>query len=337
MIIKPFDITQRKKDLVELNALLRLPYVRAETKVQIEREIRNIQSGLKGESEAAHMIDFDFGNGIKNWAVIHDLRLEYNGNVAQIDHLLIDRMLEIYVCESKRFSEGIDINAHGEFAAYYQGKPYGIPSPIEQNNRHKTLLRRIFDNDEMELPMRLGVKMKPSLHSLILIGNDAIIRRPKDSKNVEDLDRIIKNEQLKKRIYKDFDELNPRTFLHQMTSMAKIISRETLYEFAENLAALHQAKQTNWKARFGIQDGQPEIHITAKQAATAKLMTETKTEVFRQPENTGTDAVKSESIVRNLFCCACHRTVTQTVAQYCWKNKTRFDGKVYCFNCQKNV
>lgn len=34
--------------------------------------------------------------------------------------------MEIYVCESKRFGEGIAINEHGEFAAFYQGKAYGI-------------------------------------------------------------------------------------------------------------------------------------------------------------------------------------------------------------------
>ncbi|XXQ68856.1 nuclease-related domain-containing protein [Neisseriaceae bacterium B1] len=284
----------------------------AATKKQIEQEIRTIQSGLKGESEAAHIIDFDFGNDSKNWAVIHDLRLEYNGNVAQIDHLLVNRCLELYVCESKRFREGIGINSQGEFYAYYNKEPYGIASPIEQNNRHKTLLRRIFDNDVMELPLRLGVKMKPSLHSLILIGNDAIIRRPKNGKNVDELDRIIKNEQLKKRIFKDFDNFLPNNLLHQIATTAKIISRETLYEFAENLAALHQPIENNWKARFGIQD--------------------------RQPENTAVNAMSvQQQPVKTLFCCACRRSVTETVANYCWKNKNRFGGKVYCYNCQKNV
>lgn len=314
MIIKPFNTTERQRDLDELNTLLALPYVHADTKQQIDREIRNIQSGLKGESEAAYNIDFHYGE-TKNWAIIHDLRLEYNGYVAQIDHLLIDRFLEIYVCESKRFSEGIAINQHGEFAAYYQGKPYGIPSPIEQNNRHMTLLKRIFDNDEMELPMRLGLKMKPSLHSLILLGNNAMIRRPQNTKNVDDLDRIIKNEQLKKRINKDTDDMRPSVLLHQFASASKIIFPETLQEFAENLAALHKPHHIDWKARFGIAEPQSEIIAPPIQS---------------QPESTSSQPPR-------LFCAACKKTVTQKVAQYCWQNKTRFGGRVYCFDCQKNV
>ena len=46
-------------------------------------------------------------------SVIHDLRIECEGRVAQIDHLLIGRFLDIWVCETKNFSEGIAINEQG--------------------------------------------------------------------------------------------------------------------------------------------------------------------------------------------------------------------------------
>ena len=61
---------------------------------------------MKGEAEAAYEMEFHYGAS-KNWMVLHDLRLECEGRVAQIDHLLLNRFLEIYVCESKRFSEGV--------------------------------------------------------------------------------------------------------------------------------------------------------------------------------------------------------------------------------------
>ncbi len=62
--------------------------------------------------KAAYEIDFHH-KASRNWAVIHDLRLEYRGRVAQIDHLLINRWLEFWVCESKHFSEGVAINEQG--------------------------------------------------------------------------------------------------------------------------------------------------------------------------------------------------------------------------------
>lgn len=315
MIIKQSD--NREYDLNELNRLLNLPHVSADTKHKIQQEIIKIQFGLKGEKEAAYNINFHYENA-KNWAIIHDLRIEFEGYVAQIDHLLIDRFLEIYVCESKYFSEGIAINEHGEFAAAYQGKLRGIPSPIEQNNRHKFLLKRLFDSDEIELPMRLGLRMKPSLHSLILIGNNAIIRRPQNGKNVDDLDRIIKSEQIMKRINKDIDDMRPSVLLQQFASTAKVISRETLYEFAENLAALHTPIKTDWQARFGISDTvtQPENPPpTTIQAA--------------EPPQTETP--------KRYFCAACQKTVTEKVAKYCWQHKTRFHGKVYCYDCQRKI
>lgn len=313
MIIKQSD--NREYDLNELNRLLNLPHISTDTKRKIQQEIIKIQFGLKSEKEAAYNIDFYYGDS-KRWMIIHDLRLEYKGQVAQIDHLILNRFMEIYVCESKHFSEGIAINEHGEFSAYYQGKAYGISSPIEQNNRHIEVLNKIFKAEKVDLPVRLGVSMKPKLLSLILVGNNAMIRRPKNGKNVDDLDRIIKNEQVFKRINKDIDEdYNP---LSLVSSMAKVISVETLREFAENLAALHTPIQTDWQARFGISDTvtQPENPPPSPIQAAETPQTETP---------------------KRYFCAACQKTVTEKVAKYCWQHKTRFHGKVYCYDCQRKI
>ncbi len=70
------------------------------------------------------------------WAVIHDLRLDIEGQVAQIDHLVISRMLEVFVCESKSYSGGVKVNEFGEWITFRDRRPVGIPSPIEQNRRH---------------------------------------------------------------------------------------------------------------------------------------------------------------------------------------------------------
>ena len=46
MIIKPAE--DKVRDIAELNTLLSLPGLNASTKTQINKEIKNIQSGLKG-------------------------------------------------------------------------------------------------------------------------------------------------------------------------------------------------------------------------------------------------------------------------------------------------
>lgn len=107
MIIKEAD--DKKPAILAMQALLSRPDCKPDTKKRIEQEIRNIQAGVRGEEEAAYEMKVHWGES-KNWMVIHDLRIEHGGLVAQIDHLLINRFLEIWVCESKHFSEGIGIN-----------------------------------------------------------------------------------------------------------------------------------------------------------------------------------------------------------------------------------
>ena len=62
MLIKEMDERARERDLAELNALLQLPHVSPYTKEQIKQTIRNIQSGLKGEKDAAYHINFYYEN-----------------------------------------------------------------------------------------------------------------------------------------------------------------------------------------------------------------------------------------------------------------------------------
>lgn len=351
MIIKPAE--DKARDIAELNALLSLPGLNASTKKQIDQEIKNIQSGLKGEEETAYQMAVHYAES-KNWMVIHDLRLEHNGMVAQIDHLMLNRFMEIYVCESKRFSEGVSINEHGEFATFYQGKARGIPSPIEQNNRHIILLNKLFNSGRIELPTRLGFDMAPRLISLILVANSARISRPKNAGKIAGLDRIIKNEQLKKKIEKDFDN---EGLFSTISSVSKVISSETLQNFAESLAALHQPIEINWKARFGITDNISEpliapatVATEPKEEPTDTLHSNTAEAETKATEAPIEDEVKTESMAtseeaadskasqpKRLFCAACQKSVTPTVARFCWNNKAKFQGKVYCFHCQKKI
>ena len=43
-------------------------------KKKLEGDLAILKAGIKGEQEAAYLIDFDLGKSL-NWMVIHDLRL----------------------------------------------------------------------------------------------------------------------------------------------------------------------------------------------------------------------------------------------------------------------
>ena len=113
MLIKGRD--NHDSEVQSLRSLLDCQ-VTAKQRFLIEREMKCISSGARGEESSAYYIDFRYKDS-PNWAVIHDLRLEYRGFVAQIDHLLINRLLDIYDLESKNFYYGIKITPEGEFVA----------------------------------------------------------------------------------------------------------------------------------------------------------------------------------------------------------------------------
>src|SRR4051812_26549856 len=188
-------------------------------------------AGERAERDAAYQIEFYFGRS-ENWATIHDLRIEVDGLAAQIDHLIINRLAEVWVCESKSFAEGVSINEHGEWSRWWQGRQHGMASPIEQNRRHIHLLERVFDAGLAPLPRRLGlVSMKPRLRSLVLVSNEARISRPR--RKVDGLDEVIKAEQLKTRLLEALEKAPTR-------DLARAIGKDGLEQYARGLAALHR-------------------------------------------------------------------------------------------------
>lgn len=195
------------------------------------------KAGLKGEKESVYLIDFHYAAS-PNWAVIHDLRVEHNGRTAQIDHLLINRWLECYVLESKHFHAGIKITEDGEFMRWndFRHTFEGMPSPLLQNERHVAVLRDVVGT--LDLPTRLGLRITFAFQTFVLVSSRARIDRPKKF----DSSRVIKADQIKDRIWRDFDKENALVSL--VRTAAKIVSSETLRDVAQQLA--HQHRPAAW-------------------------------------------------------------------------------------------
>jgi hypothetical protein len=242
MIIKKMD--SKEQEIGELGALLK-GKLSFHQRFLIERELKAIRGGVSGERDSAYYIDFYFGDS-KNWAVIHDLRLEHRGKVAQIDHLLINRFFDIYILESKNYSNKLKITPEGEFQASYGKEWIGIPSPIEQNKRHIYLLDLFLKHHDM-LPKRVGISIRPKFKSLILVSPKSIISRP--LKKRFDAGSVIKADTLRTRIDREVAKQNP---LADLATISKICSSSTLMKTARTLAGFHQTKKIDFKARFGL-------------------------------------------------------------------------------------
>ncbi len=329
MIIKPLESVS--PHIVILESLLARADAGPAIKKKIEQKIRNIRAGAKGEREAAYELEFYYGPS-QRWAILHDLRIECEGRVAQIDHLLINRFLDIWVCESKHFSEGLSINEHGECTAYYGQRPYGIPSPLEQNKRHLNVLEKAFKTGMLKLPRRLGVPIQPKLFSVILLSKGARITRPKTK--IEGIDGIIKNDQIKSHIDKSIDsDNNPFT-------IAKIISTETLRDFSQQLASLHKPISFDWPSRLGLPPSPPiQVRETPQLYKSVPEEVNPHAPALRtEPQKTNEEISSTPSKEpKKYFCVSCKAGISHAEARFCWLNKPKFGGKILCRSCQKET
>ena len=242
MITKKMD--SKQEEIRELEILLK-EKLTPRQRFSIESELKAMRKGISGEKNSAYYIDFYFGDS-KNWAVIHDLRLEHKGQVAQIDHLLINRFFDMYVLESKNYSYKLRISPEGEFQTYY-GKEYiGIPSPIEQNKRHIHLLYLFLKHHDI-FPKRIGISIRPRFKNIILVSPKSIIARPPEKKF--DTSSVIKADTLRTKIDRELAKGNP---LADLATLSKICSSSTLMETARTLAGFHKPKKVDFRAKLGL-------------------------------------------------------------------------------------
>jgi hypothetical protein len=291
MIIKSKD--DSRMAVAALEALLGRKTTSKKQREAIEEEMNRLLDGVKGEKEAAYHIDFHLKDS-KNWAVIHDLRLEHNGRVAQIDHLLVGRFFDIFVIESKNYTTQLRVDANGEFEVRSRLGWKGIASPIEQNKRHIIVLNELI-RDQKLMPMRLGLPMRPAFRNWILVPPECNISRRRVDEAI-----ILKMDMFERRLGEFMDNTS---LVNDMLSLAKISSTQTIMEFARKLVSFHRPASCDYAAKFGI----------SQAGKTARLVMK------------GVDQQR---------CQECGVTVEAKVAAFCRTNSQRFGKRILCRVCQ---
>jgi len=82
--------------------------------------------------------------------VFHNLRLEADGDAAQIDHLILHRSGAIII-ESKSVTSSVRINERDEWTREWNGRWTGMPSPVLQAKRQADFLRKVLRARREEL------------------------------------------------------------------------------------------------------------------------------------------------------------------------------------------
>ena len=226
MILKEMD---SKKDLLDY---LRYRFSNTKNKnikQKILHEVVMIKNGSNAEKGNAYYLDFDLKDS-KHFIVLHDIRIEYNGRTAQIDHILISRG-GIHILESKSVKNGtLKINKDDSIEIQYNKyKKVTLPSPIEQNRRHKRVIHD-FIKDKVELPWNIRLFGGVEIETLVLIHPNTNVY------NYILPNGYIKADQFIKKYHSDVDKETP---VAMFKFVSKFLTKESRVKIAEALISSH--------------------------------------------------------------------------------------------------
>lgn len=302
MLLKKADDKSKRLSLLE--DLQRSPVLDARQKQWLREELGRLRKGIQGERESAFYLDQYFKNG-ENHVVLHDLRLVVDGDVAQIDHLVINRGFGVYLIETKNYAGSVQINPHGEFTVDYDGDRFGVPSPIEQSRRHERVLQRLLER--LEINHRTGAPL--TCYHVVMFHPRAVIDRPKTSDF--DTRNVIKADQFPSWHQQFVDR--EMGVVNTLKLMANVRSIDTIREWGEKLMRQHRPAPLLDLPEFMQPKQTPEIRPIATLAPAA-----------------APGAAQVESGKKKLICLHCNAKISYPEGKFCWNNEKRFKGGQYC-------
>ena len=312
----------KSKRLALLEELQRSQSLDSMQKKWLREELMRLKKGIQGERESAHYLDHYFKDA-ENHVVLHDLRFVIEGEVTQIDHLIINRAGSMYLLETKNYACNLVINDHGEFTAEYDSARFGIPSPIEQSLRHERVLCKLLERLDI-----VGRTQKtPNIYHLVMLHPKATIERP--SSKSFDTSNVIKADQFPTWHKSFVDKIGIGTVFKSALNMRSL---DTTKGWGEKLMRQHRPADLLTLPDFM----QPRLQI--KMAASGPIFTApysiantlppVQTQAKVQPLNL-VDST-SEEPAKRLICAHCAAKISFPEGKFCWNNAKRFGGIAYC-------
>jgi hypothetical protein len=306
MLLKKAD--DKSKRLALLEDLQKSTLLDFRQKKWLREELSRFRKGIKGEEDSAYYLDRYFKDG-ENHVLLHDLRFEFDGDVAQIDHLVINRLGIFYLIETKNYAGNVLINSHGEFTAQYDDDHFGVPSPIEQSRRHERILRKLLER--LQITARVGTSLE--CHHVVMFHPKAIITRPPPKEF--DTSSVIKADQFPSWHANFVDKTMGMAAV--LRGFANVRTLETAKEWGEKLVRQHRPMKLLDLPDF-MQPSRkalappPSIPVPIQVAPT------------KPPEPVAEPAAK------RLICLHCNSKISYPEGKFCWNNSVRFKGGQYC-------
>jgi hypothetical protein len=245
MIIKDRDPAE--KAVAQLTDLLSLD-LSSTKKFLVERELKRLKPTGNSARMASHLINF-YCADCSDWAIIHDLKIESNGFATHIDHILINKFLDIHLFESRSYNDNIKITADGEFLVF-DGRQYqSVKSPLDENKKRTEVLADLLAENKI-FPRRLGIPLKPKISSYVLVSPGANIIRPPET--VFDTSSVITADYLTNTLLRQLERL--KRAVERIKRLPKAFKADTLAKVAAKLAAMNKPSLIDYRRIFCLED-----------------------------------------------------------------------------------
>lgn len=229
------EFTQLNQQLTDLTALHK-KLKDGPKKAWIERDIIFLKEGIQGEKN----VFYELKNSFLPILCLHDIRLEYDGYIAQFDFIVISSKF-ICVLETKKLRGNIIINQDGDFVRIINNKygkeikREGIYSPIVQNQRHLNILKNILISEKL-------IKRWP-LKSLVVLADPQTI-----------VDKKLCSKQVANAIYR-YDQVVNRLkeFLEDKANDFNTLEKN-MYNVANFLINNNKIQSIDYALKYGLAD-----------------------------------------------------------------------------------
>ncbi len=147
-------------------------------------------AGRKAEEQMAFYLRRFFSSSA-DVDVLNYLRIDLNGEVAQMDHLVL-HPFGLLIVESKSVSDGVQITDDGQWMRWFNRKPSGMASPITQAQLQGKLLKELLEKTVKQK----GFFDQVPLDVVVAISDSGTITWPKSGA----LPEVCKADQVPDRI-----------------------------------------------------------------------------------------------------------------------------------------
>ena len=197
------------------------------------------KAGRRAEEQMAFYLRRAFAD-TPSIRVFNGIRLEREGDAAQIDHLILHRY-GVIIIESKSVTSQVEINERGEWTRVWNGRPKGMASPVLQARRQGDFLKRELSDNASSLRGKfLGIQTRfgaMPIDVIAAISDEGVIKQPK--KTVEEA--VCKADQVPDRVRVIFERLKKESSLFTLSSSGGYqLSEADVVRMSDFLLARHR-------------------------------------------------------------------------------------------------